>query len=150
MVCYQCLQKKEIYYKTYVYEQTIHIVVHIYDLKKLQNLRKQFIFLDENVHNVYHLNWNQDKNCCTARESNPGRKNGKLAWYHYTSSAHRNKRLSPDIWSQRSICYLNCLVVLLPISWVHSKMAISNTHKGPVTRNVSDFFVRLNTILNKQ
>ena len=25
---------------------------------------------------------------CTARESNPGRKNGNLAWYHYTSSAN--------------------------------------------------------------
>ena len=31
------------------------------------------------------------KNCiminCVARESNPGRKNGNLAWYHYTSDA---------------------------------------------------------------
>ena len=28
------------------------------------------------------------QNClCTARESNPGRKNGNLAWYHYTSDA---------------------------------------------------------------
>ena len=27
-------------------------------------------------------------NGCVARESNPGRKNGNLAWYHYTSDAH--------------------------------------------------------------
>ena len=27
------------------------------------------------------------KNICVARESNPGRKNGNLAWYHYTSDA---------------------------------------------------------------
>ncbi len=30
---------------------------------------------------------------CAARESNPGRKNGNLAWYHYTSGAL-------DIWFQ--------------------------------------------------
>ena len=30
--------------------------------------------------------WNGWK-LCAARESNPGRKNGNLAWYHYTSSA---------------------------------------------------------------
>ena len=27
------------------------------------------------------------KKMCVARESNPGRKNGNLAWYHYTSDA---------------------------------------------------------------
>ena len=27
------------------------------------------------------------KRTCAARESNPGRKNGNLAWYHYTSGA---------------------------------------------------------------
>ena len=27
------------------------------------------------------------QNTCAARESNPGRKNGNLAWYHYTSGA---------------------------------------------------------------
>ena len=26
---------------------------------------------------------------CIARESNPGRKNGNLAWYHYTSNAYK-------------------------------------------------------------
>ena len=29
---------------------------------------------------------------CAARESNPGRKNGNLAWYHYTSGAHIEMR----------------------------------------------------------
>ena len=30
----------------------------------------------------------EEKKLCTARESNPGRKNGNHAWYHYTSSAY--------------------------------------------------------------
>ena len=30
---------------------------------------------------------NEKKIICAARESNPGRKNGNLAWYHYTSGA---------------------------------------------------------------
>ena len=31
---------------------------------------------------------------CAARESNPGRKNGNLAWYHYTSGAHAKLEFS--------------------------------------------------------
>ena len=39
------------------------------------------------------------KKPCVARESNPGRKNGNLAWYHYTSGAvtleeHRPPRIN--------------------------------------------------------
>ena len=31
------------------------------------------------------------KSYCAARESNPGRKNGNLAWYHYTSGAYSSE-----------------------------------------------------------
>ena len=34
------------------------------------------------------MNHEKNKKLCAARESNPGRKNGNLAWYHYTSSAN--------------------------------------------------------------
>ena len=34
---------------------------------------------------------------CAARESNPGRKNGNLAWYHYTSGANTLKFRPPNI-----------------------------------------------------
>ena len=41
-------------------------------------------------HSIYYLSivmHCRSKRICTARESNPGRKNGNLAWYHYTSGA---------------------------------------------------------------
>ena len=39
--------------------------------------------------------YNFDKNCA-AQESNPGRKNGRLAWYHYTSGANVLCSIKPN------------------------------------------------------
>ena len=36
------------------------------------------------------------KKFCVARESNPGRKNGNLAWYHYTSDAMTFHQISVE------------------------------------------------------
>ena len=38
----------------------------------------------------------EEKRMCAARESNPGRKNGNLAWYHYTSDAMAFHQISAE------------------------------------------------------
>ena len=61
---------------------------------------------------------------CTARESNPGRKNGNLAWYHYTSGATapfetQNTTLSlytKVLFSQPSMEFSSILVISNEVS----------------------------------
>ena len=52
---------------------------------------------------IYEAKW-----ACAARESNPGRKNGNLAWYHYTSGA---------IYVVRIMC-LNCIYGAVVAEWL--------------------------------
>ena len=79
------------------------------------------------------------KKGCTARESNPGRKNGNLAWYHYTSGADTQILvLKLTMYIAWWMAIKNCVVrILLSVPMLTTEMVkcvlVCKRLRAPVT-----------------